>query len=101
MGTVGAVVVDVAVPLVAGAREPPVVVVVSWPRRYRPSSVPPHPAVRMAQTATRTVAAFALRFANRLPPGDPSGTERCSLPTDRQSVLRRPPGRVSMRDGQG
>jgi hypothetical protein len=79
VGTVVAVVAGGAVPLAAGARGPLVVVVVSSPRRYLPSSVPPQPATRMAQADTRAAARFALCIANPRPPG-PLGTERCSLP---------------------
>ena len=80
VGTVGAVVAGGAVPVVAGARGPLVVVVVSSPRRYLPSSVPPQPARRMAQADTRAAAGFALSIANPRP-RTPHDTERRSLPT--------------------
>ena len=81
VGTLVTVVAVVTVLLVAGAPGPlvVVVVVVSSPRRYLPSSVPPHPATRMAQADTRAAVGFALCIANPRPPGPRQ--KLCSLPT--------------------
>lgn len=65
---VGAVVAVVTVVwLVPDGWGPPVVEVVSCPRRYRPSRVPPQPAANTAHTAVTAVARFALDSANPSP----------------------------------
>jgi hypothetical protein len=42
-------------------------VVVSWPRRYLPSSVPPHPGATSAKATAKAVAGIKVRSANSLP----------------------------------
>jgi hypothetical protein len=75
---VGTVVVVVAVvEVVAGARLPAVVEVVSCPRLYLPSSVPPQPAPNRPQTTITVVARLAL--GNAKSPPDPSVRKRRSL----------------------
>ena len=64
---------------VPGTRPPGVVVVVIWPRRYLPSSVPPHPAARRNPAATSAVARMNFRSSNRLTPGNPNGAETAQL----------------------
>lgn len=77
------VVVDEVAPGAGGALVAPprfVVVVVSWPRRYFPSRVPPQPAANSIPAVTRTVAGVTFRSSNRLPPGTPTVAGRRSLP---------------------
>jgi hypothetical protein len=69
---VGVVVVVDVVATVAGVvpvdRDPPVVVVVSSPRRYLPSNVPPQAVLRSSSAVIRAVAGITLRSVNRRPP---------------------------------
>lgn len=53
--------------VVAGGRVV-VVVDVSWPCRYLPSSVPPQPGETSVKAAARAVAGITIRSANRRPP---------------------------------
>ena len=82
--------VGAVVGLVPGARAPPVVEVVIWPRRYFPSSVPPQPATTSNAAATSPAAGFIFRSSNRLPPGTPTARKRRSLPTTTERVGGRP-----------